>query len=240
MDTTAALQNLPKHGVVRQGYQYDLSGALRPVPEEMQRDKMMPTLPLLILDARKNELGHIRYVKWQDGGLVVLIGKIPLEGILVFTYNQEVLRKLRITRLPNDVQASNILPLSEAQFGQMLSNFQQMSNMTISVPPGKLLLQRISEEGTSTPIVARAFFSILKLREAATGILQGHLGFRRHRQGTAMGGLGELINILGESRLTQSQQDLAQGRVVLYGPLVDLFAGVRIVEETTADIVAQG
>ena len=33
-DITPAIDNLPKHGVVRQGYQYNLSGVLRPVPEE--------------------------------------------------------------------------------------------------------------------------------------------------------------------------------------------------------------
>jgi hypothetical protein len=69
-DITPALQNLPKHGVVRQGYQYNLSGILRPVPEAMHRDKMMPTIPLLILDRMKKELGQIFYVKWQDGGLI--------------------------------------------------------------------------------------------------------------------------------------------------------------------------
>jgi hypothetical protein len=39
--------------------------------------------------------------------------------------------------------------------------------MTISTPPGKFVLQRISDEGTRTPIVARAFLGILKIREAA-------------------------------------------------------------------------
>jgi hypothetical protein len=123
-DITPALQNLPKHGVVRQGYQYNLSGVLRPVPEEMQRDKMMPTIPLLILDLKKKELGQIRYVKWQDGGLIVLKGKLPLEGILIFLGKAEIMQKLRVTKLP-DVQLSNILPLNEADFRQMLTNFQQ-------------------------------------------------------------------------------------------------------------------
>ena len=132
----------------------------------MHRDKMMPTVPLLILDPKKNELGQIRYVKWQDGGLIILKGKLPLEGILIFLGDQEIMRKLRVTRL-TDVQLSNVLPLSEAQFRQMLANFQQRSNMTISTPPGKFVLQRISDEGTRTPIVARAFLGILKLREAA-------------------------------------------------------------------------
>jgi hypothetical protein len=168
MDITPALKNLPKHGVVRQGYQYDLSGVLRSVPEEMHRDKMMPTVPLLILDPKKNELGQIRYVKWQDGGVIVLRGKLPLDGIVIFLGVQDILRKLRITRLA-DVQLSNVLPMSETQFQQMLANFQQRSNMTISAPPGKFVLQRISDEGTRTPIVARGFLGILKLREAAIG-----------------------------------------------------------------------
>lgn len=163
---TSALDNLPKNGVVRQGYQYNLSGVLRPVPEEMHRDKMMPTLPLLILGPNKKELGQILYVKWQDGGLIVLRGQIPLEGIVVFLSDAEIMKKLRVTKLP-DVQLSNILPLSEVQFRQMLINFQQRSNMTISTPPGKFVLQHISDEGTQTPIVARAFLGILKLREAA-------------------------------------------------------------------------
>jgi len=163
---TSALQNLPKHGVVRQGYQYDLSGVLRPVPEKMHRDKMMPTVPLLILDPKKKELGQIHYVKWQDGGLIILKGKLPLDGILVFLGIQEIMQKLRITKL-GDVQLSNVLPLSEAQFRQMLINFQQRSNMTINTPPGKFVLQRVSNEGTRTPIVARTFLGIMKLREAA-------------------------------------------------------------------------
>jgi hypothetical protein len=89
-----------------------------------------------------------------------------LDGILVFLGNQEIMQKLRITRL-SDVQLSNVLPLSEAQFRQMLTNFQRQSNMTISAPPGKFVLQRVSDEGTRTPIIARAILGILKLREAA-------------------------------------------------------------------------
>jgi hypothetical protein len=165
-DITPALSTLPKHGVVRQGYQYNLSGVLRPVPEEMHRDKMMLTVPLLILDPKKKELGQIRYVKWQDGGLIVLRGKLPLDGIVILLGSQEIMQKLRVTRLA-DVQLSNVLPLSEAQFGRMLTNFQQRSNITVSVPPGKFVLQRVSDEGTRTPIVARGFLGILKLREAA-------------------------------------------------------------------------
>jgi hypothetical protein len=79
------LEGVCKTVVTSWGYQYDVAGDVRPVPREHYVDRLLPPRPFIV-EARgsKEFLAALQFVPWQDGGVVLLTGKLPLEGLLVF------------------------------------------------------------------------------------------------------------------------------------------------------------
>lgn len=61
-------------------YQYNLGGELLPVPREFYNDRYLPPLPLRIEDRKGTLLSTVQFLSWQDGGVVLLRGKLPLGG----------------------------------------------------------------------------------------------------------------------------------------------------------------
>ncbi|MEZ2145364.1 hypothetical protein AAE026_24200 [Bradyrhizobium sp. DN5] len=72
----------------------------------------------------------IAYRKWQDGAMIILIGKLPLEGLLTFLPNVNPAH-LRIVRRTG-FQISYVLLVSQNQFNVLLNNLQQRSNFVIN------------------------------------------------------------------------------------------------------------
>lgn len=146
------------------GYQYDLEGELRPVPDEFYSDRLLPEAPLQLLPAGGGEpLGSLRYLPWQDGGAIVMNGCFPLLGMLVFSglpaERQSVLRR------PPDRQVSYVLPMSRLQFRALLHRFEQRSNLQVRPPPQQFIVQKVADEGTSSPYVARLMLGLLIIRD---------------------------------------------------------------------------
>jgi hypothetical protein len=159
------LKNVPKMAVVISGYQYDLKGTLKPVPRHLYQDRWVPTPPLRIEDRRGTLLATIRFVPWQDGGAIVLRGKLPLLGMLPF-FGKQGLEKAGVINRPPDLQISHVLPITPTDFNDMLNRFQRQSNMVVRPPQGNLVIQKIADEGTASPFIARLFLGLLRLRDA--------------------------------------------------------------------------
>jgi hypothetical protein len=79
-DFRDVLKGVPKTGIVFTGYQSDLKGAMRPVPRQFYNDRYLPPLPMRIESRQGELLATIQFLPWQDGGVLVLKGKLPLEG----------------------------------------------------------------------------------------------------------------------------------------------------------------
>jgi hypothetical protein len=159
------LEGVPKTAIVIAGFQYDLKGNLKPVPRDHYQDRLIPTPPLQIEDSRRQLLATIRFLPWQDGGAIMLRGKLPLIGILPFLERADLLKAGVINR-PPDVQISYVLPITPDDFGAMLMRFQQRSNMAVRKPQGHWIVQKMADEGSASPFVARLFMGLLKLRDA--------------------------------------------------------------------------
>jgi hypothetical protein len=71
-------ETLPKEAVVICGYQYNLKGEIKPVPRQFYQDRYFPPLPMRIEDKKGELLSTIEFLPWQDGGVLVLKGKLPL------------------------------------------------------------------------------------------------------------------------------------------------------------------
>jgi hypothetical protein len=159
------LDGVPKTAVVISGYQYDLKGNLNPVPRNQYQDRFVPAPPFQITDRRGQFLASIQLVPWQDGGAIVLKGKLPLPGLLPFFGRQDILRAGVVTR-PDDLQISYVLPITPADFGDMLTRFQQRSNMRVKQPQNQWIVQKLVDEGSASPFMARLFMGLMRLRDA--------------------------------------------------------------------------
>jgi hypothetical protein len=157
------LEGVPGNVVTLTGYQYNLKGNLVPVPREFYQDRYLPPRPLLIQDPQGNVLSTIQYMPWQDGGTILLRGKLPLEGLLVFLGKHAV--SAGVIKRPA-LQISHVLPITPADFSQFLERFQRQSNMIVRNDPGHVVFQKLADEGTSSPFMARIFLGILHLRDA--------------------------------------------------------------------------
>jgi hypothetical protein len=163
---THILEGVPQEVMVISGYQYNLSGELLPVPREFYNDRYLPPLPWRIEDQQGNLLSTLQFLPWQDGGVILLRGKLPLDGLLIFLGKEALGRAgLRILGRPN-AHLSCVLPMTQAHFREMLARIQRQSNMVVRRDQSKLVLQKIADEGTRSPFMARVFMGIMRLRDA--------------------------------------------------------------------------
>lgn len=149
--------------MVISGYQYNLSGELFPVPRQFYNDRYLPPLPWRE-DQRRNLLSTLQFLPWQDGGVILLRGKLPLDGLLLFL-GGEALGRAKIFPRP-EAQISSVLPITRTDFMGMLSRVQAQSNMVVRPNRTELVLKKIADEGSRSPFMARLFMGILRLRNA--------------------------------------------------------------------------
>lgn len=157
------LEGTPKEAMTLTGYQYNLSGKLVPVPRQFYNDQYIPLRPFLIEDQQGNLLSTLQFLPWQDGGVVLLKGKLPLDGLLIFLGKNVLERGGIVNR--TDGQISYVLPITQADFLQMLQSIQRQSNMVVKLDPSKFVLQKMMDEGSSSPFIARLYLGILRLRD---------------------------------------------------------------------------
>jgi len=157
------LEAVPKTAVMVTGYQYNLRGEIQPVPRQFYNDRYLPSLPMRIEDRKGELLSTIEFLPWQDGGVLLLKGKLPLDGLMVFL-GREALKKAGVVRRPSDLQISYVLPITAANFGEMLARFQRQSNMVVRRTEPNWIVQKFADEGSASPFMARLYLGILRIR----------------------------------------------------------------------------
>lgn len=145
------------------GYQYDLGGDLRPIPPEMERGRLVPQQPFEIEDQSGEVIASVLFIPWQDGGVVFMEGVFPLPGLLAL--GDEPFRSATILTPKGGAQISYVLPATSQMFGALLDRFQARSNLRIRQREHKWTMQKVADEGTSTPFVARLMLGILGMRD---------------------------------------------------------------------------
>lgn len=157
------LKGVTQNVVTLMGYQYNLAGELVPVPREFYNDRYMAPLPVLIEDGKGKVLSTLRFLPWQDGAAILLKGKLPLEGLLVFL-GKDALKRSGVIRL-KESQISYVLPITGAGFKRMLQRLQQQSNMIVRPVEPTWTVQKFADEGSSSPFLARLMIGLLSLRD---------------------------------------------------------------------------
>ena len=156
------LEGCSSMAVTCSGFQYNLKGALVPVPRHLYNDRYFPPRPLRIEDRKGKLLATIKFLPWQEGGAVMMTGKMPLEAIMVF------LGKVGLAGgviRPNETTISNVIPITAANFNEMLNRFQAQSNMVVKRDSGKWVIQKFADEGSTSPFMARLFMGIIRIRD---------------------------------------------------------------------------
>ncbi len=157
-DMNAAVVGVPPNKDVVILYQFDLAGRL----VELQKTEPVATPPFLIESSEKELLGKLFYQRWQDGGIVILEGPLPLEGLLTFA---PIRVSTMTTQLKNDQQISSVLPMSFDDFETFAEQIAKRSNLTVRQPHQEFTIAHLADEGTSTPFVSRLWMTPLHLRD---------------------------------------------------------------------------
>ena len=167
-DREATLIGVPQTGMTLAGYQSNSKGLLVPASADHYQGGTAFRHPLLrIEDQHGTLLSHLQFIPWQDGAVVRLHGKLPLEGLLVFLGS--VAAKGLIIKRP-DGQYAGVLPITEKDFGQMVERIQKQSNMVVRPEPQPTwIMSKAYDEGTASPFMARLFLGVLKIREQLYG-----------------------------------------------------------------------
>jgi len=158
------LEDVSPYGITLGAYQFNLESELVPLPDEMYAGRRLPPIPFRIEDQKGELLSHLEFVTWQGGGAVHLIGKLPLEGLLVFL--GPAAKEAQIIKRSNGA-ISSVLNIGQAEFNELLGRIQRQTNMNVKAEKPKWTITKMADEGTTSPFMARIFFGILRLRDEA-------------------------------------------------------------------------
>jgi len=156
------LEGVPQQVMVISGYQYDLGGQLLPVPRQFYSDRYLPPLPWRIENHQGKLLSTLQFLPWQDGGVILLRGEVPLEWLLL-VLGKEAQGRTGVFPRPG-AQISYVLPITQASFPQVLARIQA-ANLVVRREQPRLVLQKVSDEGSSSPIMARLLMGVMHLRD---------------------------------------------------------------------------
>jgi hypothetical protein len=170
-DREAVTQGVQNLVLTQSGYQYNLAGELKPVPAEHVQGRMLPQRPFLVQDKKGETLATLQFLPWQDGGVILLRGKLPLDGLMVFLRGADIKKAGTIRR--EGLQFSHVLRISQQDFREMLQRIQRQTNMNILEDPRKVVFQKFADEGASSPFMARLFIGTLKLGDTLGNEKQG-------------------------------------------------------------------
>ena len=167
-DREATLVGVPQTGMTLAAYQSNSRGLLVPASaDHYQGGTAFRHRLLRIEDQHGKLLSHLQFIPWQDGAVVRLQGKLPLEGLLVFLGS--VAAKGLIIKRP-DGQYAGVLPITENDFNQMVTRIHKQSNMVVRPEPQPTwIISKAYDEGTASPFMARLFLGVLKIREQLYG-----------------------------------------------------------------------
>jgi len=160
------LKGMPTTGMPVAAFQFNLKGNLVPVPTSMRFDELfLFPLSFRAEDRQGNLLAKVQYLPWQDGGVVRVQGRFPIEAFLVFAGKDAMSEP--IVRFQGE-QTSGVIPMSRDQFKEMANRTARQSNLVIKPDQRpKLVINKRGDEGTSSPFIARIFLGICLLRDQA-------------------------------------------------------------------------
>ncbi|MEX0807021.1 MAG: hypothetical protein WD688_27410, partial [Candidatus Binatia bacterium] len=156
------LEGMSHLGMTFGAYQFNLEGMLISAPKEEYLAVLHRPLPFRIEDDKGILVSHIQAIPWQGGAAIKMTGNLPLAGFLPFlghvASNAQIFEQ-------RDGAISSVLPIGKAEFRELLRRIQSQTNLRVKPEEPKMVFSKMSDEGTSTPIIVRLSLSILRLRD---------------------------------------------------------------------------
>jgi hypothetical protein len=156
--------NTSRTNLTLAGYQFNLKGELLPVPPNFYIGRYLPQPVQIFKDKKHNIVFNIQFMPWQDGGIILLQGKVPLEGLLIYLGEKAKNRVTSIKR--NNLQISGVLPITIDDYSLMLQRINNQTTFKLQKPDKKIIKQTIANEGASSPFIARLLIGIPMLRDS--------------------------------------------------------------------------
>lgn len=157
------LEGAAKVAVMSATYQYNTEARLVPFVPSAQPPT--ETLREIKLSKNKEHLGTLTFIPWQDGGVIRMKGKIPLDAILVIVSRQ------RPMILPSEgYQYSMVMKVTRRDFEGWVEVIERQSDMKAElVVPPLFEVKPLFNEGTGEPFMARLFLAPLEMQQGIMG-----------------------------------------------------------------------
>ncbi len=157
---------IPQIALNVRAYMFDATDHLVPVPEEMRQDRGygLQLMPYRVESQKGELLSRVQFVPWLGGAAIRVYGDMPLAPFILFFGKMD--RPPQEMKTP-DGTISSILPIDRLQFELMLSRFNRQSNVIIKREQPSWTVTKMTDEGTSSPFMARLFLNILHLSKCA-------------------------------------------------------------------------
>jgi len=152
-------QGVPAQRDIVCTYQYNLAGSLI----EFENTAQVLEPPFIIEDPKASLLSRLFFTPWQDGGVIIAEGLLPLEGLLIFAPKKVPLVSIKRAE---DSTISTVLTQTAGEFSVMIEQISKRSNLSVRRETTHFTIGKMMDEGTSTPFVARLCMTPLTLRDA--------------------------------------------------------------------------
>lgn len=153
-------KDIPRQRTIIAAFQFDTTHKLVEVA-----GRQVPLHPYVIDDPKRNRLLKLAFIPWQDGGVIIAEGKLPLNGLLVLagrplpmvTHNTLTGRQL-----------SSVLPIDAAGFIDVMTSIaRRMRRTVVRKSTQEFTIVPLLDEGTSSPFGARILMTLPMLRDQA-------------------------------------------------------------------------
>jgi hypothetical protein len=163
------LKGLPTHGLPIETYEFDLSGRLQPL-QAQQAFAARLNFESFSITSGKQTLGSVKFFPRQDGAVILVEGRFPIEPILAFLSSVcPAMTAEHMRFIPrNGFSVSYVLPITRSDFLGGLSQFAQRSaNIRVERHEPNIVVQQTGNEGISSPFVARMWAGLMEVRDWA-------------------------------------------------------------------------
>jgi hypothetical protein len=159
-DMNEIRKDVPSQRTIVASFQFDTTGKL---VEAVGREQ--PIHPYTINDSKHNRLLGLAFIPWQDGGVIIAEGKLPLTGVLLLAGRP---LPLMVHRPPGGRQLSSVLPIDVAGFINVMANIaKRMKGVVVRKSTQNFTIAPFLDEGTSSPFGARILMALPMLRAQA-------------------------------------------------------------------------
>ncbi len=160
LNIQSVLEGVPASSAIAWTYQYNVGGKLVDATVGGSHAGAYH-----IEDGKGTLLCKLRFHPWQDGGIVITEGDLPLAGLLPLAG-----KNFPTTTFPgsNGRQLSCVLAMNDRGFVDMMQRIGgKTTGMTVRQEPPQFTIAKLLDEGTTTPFVARLYMTPPALRDLA-------------------------------------------------------------------------